>query len=122
MSIGRRFSERIGLPYDKPGVHTRPVTPLPLFADAPQVVNGFRYQGDVIDASEEVRLLALFAALPFERLDAQGVQANREILAFGSGYDFTPRQVRQAGPIPEWLAGLQAKAGTFASPPHGNLR
>lgn len=98
------------------------MTTLPLFADAAPVVDGFRYQDDLIDAAEEARLIACFEALPFEPFDFQGFKGNRETVAFGSGYDFTHRQVKQAAPIPDWLGELIAKAAIFAGLPHDDLR
>lgn len=93
-----------------------------LFAETAPVVDGFRSQGDLIDASDEASLMVRFETLPFEPFDFQGFKGNREVVSFGSRYDFTHRQVRVASPVPDWLNTLKEKAATFAGLAKDDLR
>jgi alkylated DNA repair protein (DNA oxidative demethylase) len=94
---------------------------LSLFPDPTPIVDGFLYRDDIIDTAEEAALIEHFDALPFAPFDLRGFKGHRETVAFGSRFDFTQARVRDAAPIPDWLAGLKASAANFAGLPDEDL-
>ena len=64
-----------------------------LFTTPPSVARqpmpaGFRYAPDLIDASEEARLVEAFAELPFKEFEFHGFLGKRRVVAFGFRYDY----------------------------------
>jgi len=88
-----------------------------LFGAPDERPNGFRYQSDLIDPSEEVDLARGLAELPFAPFDFHGHLANRHVAGFGLRYDYASGQVREAPAIPDWLLPLREKVGAFAGRP-----
>ena len=84
-------------------------------APAPAYPEGFRYATDVIDAAEEVALLAHVRALPFREFEFQGYTAKRRVISFGWHYDFAARHLEKANDIPPFLLDLRERAARFAS-------
>jgi hypothetical protein len=80
----------------------------------PSMPAGFRYAGDLIDAAEEARLVAAFAALPFKEFEFHGFLGKRRVVSFGHRYDFNGGGLKQAEPMPAFLLPLRALAAAFA--------
>lgn len=78
-----------------------------LFGTSPQWPAGLSYAPDLLDASEERRLLLAIGDTPMH--DAQYYQytAKRRVASFGSSYDFATRTLREADPIPDFLLPLR---------------
>ena len=71
-----------------------------LFDPEPSVLpEGFRYQPDCLDASEERTLAAAIAALPLTPFAFHGFEGKRRVASFGWGYDFAQARLRRAEPI-----------------------
>jgi len=85
-----------------------------LFGAADETPEGFRYQADLIDLTQEAELAQRMAELPFEPFDFHGHLANRHVVGFGLRYDYASRQVRTAAPIPDWLMPLRDRIGAFS--------
>ena len=88
-----------------------------LFGAPDPTPDGFRYQPDLIDPSEEADLARRLGELSFEPFDFHGHLAHRHVVGFGLRYDYASRQVREAPAIPDWLMPLRDKVGAFAGQP-----
>jgi alkylated DNA repair dioxygenase AlkB len=80
----------------------------------PSLPAGFRYAPDVIDAAAEARLVAAFADLPFREFEFHGFLGKRRVVSFGTRYDFNGGGLKQAEPMPPFLASLRERAAAFA--------
>lgn len=87
---------------------------LSLFPEVDPLPAGFRYEDAVVSPQDEAALIARFLTLPFAPFDFRGFKGARQTVSFGSRYDFTHGQVRQATPLPDWLQPLTARAAAFA--------
>ena len=86
-----------------------------LFDPEPSVLpEGFRYQPDCLDASEERTLAAAIAALPLTPFAFHGFEGKRRVASFGWGYDFAQARLRRAEPIPDFLVSARERAARFA--------
>lgn len=97
-------------------------TQLNLFGDdtlpeSPATPAGFRYQPDLIDASEEAALVAWIATLHLAPYEFQGYLANRNVTAFGYRYSYRSRKMESAPPLPPLLLALREKVAAFAGCP-----
>lgn len=88
-----------------------------LFGAAPVLPEGFRYAPDLLSADEERALLAELGRLPFQPFDFYGYKANREVVSFGSRYDYGARTIAEAPAIPEFLHSLRARVGEWTGKP-----
>jgi len=77
--------------------------------------DGFRYTPELISQEDEVELLARISELPFREFEFHGYVAQRRVASFGWQYDFSARQVRAAGEIPDFLLELRNTAAQFAN-------
>jgi alkylated DNA repair dioxygenase AlkB len=78
---------------------------------------GFLYQPDFLNESEEAELVGIIRALPFEAFDFHGYKAMRRIVEYGWEYDFGSRKAASTKPIPEFLLPLRNRAAAFAGIP-----
>jgi alkylated DNA repair dioxygenase AlkB len=78
---------------------------------------GFSHQPELISRDDEHELVSHIQGLPFEPFDFHGHLANRRVVGFGSRYDYEPRQVLEAPPVPGFLLPLRAKVAEFARVP-----
>lgn len=85
--------------------------------DQPAAPDGFAYRADLLTPAEEVALVRELANLPFAPFDFHGHLANRQVVGFGSRYDYAAREVRPAPPIPGFLLPLREKIADFAGHP-----
>lgn len=75
---------------------------------------GFRYQEDFIDETEQDSLLVIIRDLPFREFEFHGYTGKRRVVSFGWQYDYSGRQLRKAADIPESLLQLRFRAASFA--------
>ena len=80
----------------------------------PAFPEGFRYQPELITASDEAALLARVRDLPFREFEFHGYTGKRRVVSFGWHYDFAARRLHRADDIPEFLMELRAPVGEFA--------
>jgi alkylated DNA repair dioxygenase AlkB len=87
---------------------------LSLFAGAKPLPEGFKYQSDLLSASDEQTLLERVRELPFREFEFQGFVGKRRVVSFGWRYDFNDRTLRKADDMPEFLLPLRGVAARFA--------
>jgi alkylated DNA repair dioxygenase AlkB len=77
--------------------------------------DGFAYGANLIPEALALDLMARLGTLPFKNFDFHGFQGNRRIVSFGWRYDYSGRgQLRESGPIPDFLDPLKTIAADFA--------
>ncbi len=89
-------------------------TQLDFFGARPAYPDGFRYQPELITATDEASLLARIRELPFREFEFQGYTGKRRVVSFGWRYDFNERFLDKAAEMPEFLLGLRQAAARFA--------
>lgn len=95
---------------------------LNLLDPGPTLPEGFRYQPDLIAASDEAALLERLSELPFKEFEFQGFVGKRRTVSFGWHYDFNERALRSAEEIPPFLLQLRETAAAFAEMPADQLQ
>jgi alkylated DNA repair dioxygenase AlkB len=75
---------------------------------------GFRYQPDLLDQSDEQALLTHVRTLPFREFEFHGYTGKRRVVSFGWKYEFSGEKLRKVDDIPEFLLPLRARAASFA--------
>ncbi len=95
---------------------------LSLFQSPAPMPEGFRYAPDAITPTEEARLIAAFADLPFKEFEFRGFHGKRRVVPFGTRYDYNGGGVKPADPIPEFLLPLRDRAAAFAGLPAERLQ
>src|SRR5213592_96620 len=83
--------------------------------DDNDLLEGFRYQPDLIAPAEEDALVARVRELPFREFEFHGFLGKRRVVSFGWRYDYSGGRLRQADDIPEFLLELRARAASFAN-------
>jgi alkylated DNA repair dioxygenase AlkB len=76
------------------------------FDDAPA---GLVYQPEVLSVAEEAQLLGQLAELPFAPFEFHGFEGKRRVVSFGWKYDFSAERIREAEPMPGFLADIRAR-------------
>lgn len=86
-----------------------------LFATlAPELPEGCRYAADIVNADEELALIARMPSLPFKEFEFQGFLGKRRVVSFGWRYDFSGGGFQRTEPIPDFLVPLRERAAAFA--------
>lgn len=85
-----------------------------LFATPSAMPEGFRYRPDLIDQTEQQRLVAAMARLDFKPFEFHGFTGKREVISFGWRYNFDGSGLQKAGDIPVFLLRLRDAAAQFA--------
>lgn len=80
----------------------------------PSLPAGLCYEDDVIEHSEEARLIAAIAASGLAPFQFQQWEGKRLTRSFGWTYDFTTGRFAPGDAIPEWLLPLRSRAAAFA--------
>jgi alkylated DNA repair protein (DNA oxidative demethylase) len=75
---------------------------------------GLVYCPDFITADEERALVAAIAAQELKPFEFQGFLGNRRTISFGHHYAFDGSGLREAAPIPDFLAEVRARAAALA--------
>jgi alkylated DNA repair dioxygenase AlkB len=89
---------------------------------SPRLPDGFRYQQELITPDQEAELIEHNRGLPFREFEFHGYTGKRRVVSFGSKYDFSARQLREANEMPEFLQELRAAAAGFAGLDAGSLQ
>lgn len=80
----------------------------------PRLPDGFRYQQELITPVQEADLIAQIRELPFREFEFHGYTGKRRVVSFGSKYDYSARELREASVMPEFLQELRVAAAAFA--------
>ena len=84
---------------------------------------GFLYQPEFLNSAEEGSLLRDMRSLPFREFEFHGFTGKRRILSFGWRYDFNGGGLtRTEEDMPEFLAGVRARAERYAGLSPGSLQ
>lgn len=83
-------------------------------APAQRWPRGLLYTEDLIDAAEAAGLVAAMENLPFRPFQFHGYQGAREVVHFGSRWDYSGAVLREAAPMPDALLPVRRKAAAFA--------
>lgn len=75
---------------------------------------GFRYQPDLLDQSDEQALLTHLRTLPFREFEFHGYTGKRRVVSFGWKYVFSGEKLVKADEMPEFLLPLRDRAAVFA--------
>ena len=86
------------------------------FASLSRDPEGLQYAADFVSPETEGELIGCIAALPLKPFQFGQYEGKRRVAAFGFGYDYTLRRLREAEPIPDWLAPLLAQVEAFGGP------
>ena len=79
------------------------------------ILEGFRYQQELIGPGEEHALIARVRELPFKEFEFHGYLGKRRVVSFGWQYEFSGSgTLRKADDIPEYLLQLRKRAAAFA--------
>ena len=93
-----------------------------LFDSPPHLPDGFRYQPEFIDRTEEQRLVHAMERLEFAAFEFQGFLGKRRIVSFGWRYDFNRGGLQRTQDIPEFLMPVREAAALFADLPASKLQ
>jgi alkylated DNA repair dioxygenase AlkB len=99
-----------------------PPRQISLFETGASTPSGFRYQADLLSPDEERDLVQRFAELPFRAFEFHGYLGKRRVVSFGWQYDFNTSALREAEPIPAFLAPVRERAASFAGLPASSLQ
>jgi hypothetical protein len=83
---------------------------------------GFRYQPEFLNREEEGTLFRDIRSLPFREFEFHGFTGKRRIVSFGWRYDFNGGGLTRTEDMPEFLAGLRARAESYAGFSAGRLQ
>jgi len=87
-----------------------------LLFEAP-LIEGLRYEEDLISPAEERALLDQLGALELAPFRFHGWLGNRRTQNFGWRYDFDDASFTPGQPIPDWLLPLRLRAAAFTGLP-----
>jgi alkylated DNA repair dioxygenase AlkB len=74
---------------------------------------GMRYEPEFLSREEEADLVSQIERLPLAPMKYQQYEALRRVVSYGGSYDFSAQRLKQAEPIPQWLAPLRARAAAW---------
>jgi hypothetical protein len=74
-----------------------------LFAPAPSLPQGFKYQREFLSTGDEQELVRRLAELPFKEFEFQGFRGKRRVILFGWQYDFNRMEFQRTETIPHFL-------------------
>lgn len=75
---------------------------------------GWRYEPAFIDEAKEAELIAAIAQLPLAPAQYKGYTARREVISFGSRFDFDTNTLHPGDPIPGFLLPLRSHLAGLA--------
>jgi len=79
------------------------------------LLEGFRYQPELIDEEAEEGLIKRVRGLPFQEFDFHGYKGKRRVVSFGWKYEFAGGgRLHKADEIPEFLLDVRSRAAAFA--------
>jgi alkylated DNA repair dioxygenase AlkB len=81
-----------------------------LFPDLSGEPEGLRYTTEFVSPETEQKLVGRISALPLKPFQFGQYEGKRRVASFGFGHDY---RLREAEPIPDWLAPVLARVETF---------
>ena len=84
-----------------------------LFAESPDLPEGFVYRPDFLDPGEERSLLDAIADLPLREAAYKQFTAKRRIVSYGGRYDFSKGELLPAGPVPSFLFDVRERVAAW---------
>ncbi|CAN7480701.1 alpha-ketoglutarate-dependent dioxygenase AlkB [Rhizobacter sp. LjRoot28] len=75
---------------------------------------GWHYEPAFIDETEEAALIAAVGQLPLAPAQYKGYTARREVLSFGSRFDFDTNTLLPGDPLPDFLIPLRSRIAGLA--------
>ncbi len=87
---------------------------LSLLGPDPALPEGLEYRAGFLAPEEERELAERFAELPFKEFEFHGFLGKRRTVSFGLHYAFDGSGLREAEPIPDFLAPARQKAAELA--------
>ena len=87
-----------------------------LFSNLSREPLGLQYTPDFVSPETEQELIGRIAELPLKPFQFGQYEGKRRVAAFGFGYDYALRRLREAEPIPDWLAPMLARVEAFGGP------
>jgi alkylated DNA repair dioxygenase AlkB len=78
------------------------------------LIEGLRYQDDLMDEAEEQALIERLSGEELTPFRFHGWLGNRKTQSFGWRYDFDDSSFNRTDAIPDWLEQLRAKAARFS--------
>jgi alkylated DNA repair dioxygenase AlkB len=85
-----------------------------LFETPSHFPEGFRYQLEFIDRSEEHRLVRAMERLEFAAFEFHGFVGKRRVVSFGWRYDFNRGGLQKTEDMPDFLLPIREAAGAFS--------
>ncbi|HSB29142.1 MAG TPA: alpha-ketoglutarate-dependent dioxygenase AlkB [Pyrinomonadaceae bacterium] len=86
----------------------------PLFDTESTLIEGLRYEEDLITPADEVTLINRLRDLPFKEFEFHGYTGKRRVVSFGWRYEYSGERLQKADDIPEFLMPLRMRAASFA--------
>ena len=83
-------------------------------SESPATPEGFRYEEDIINESEEATLVASLATLELKPFEFHGYLGNLRVTSFGLRYDYSRHKVETADGFPSFVAELRKKVAKFS--------
>lgn len=94
-----------------------------LFAAAPALPAGMRYERDFLTPAEEQHWIAFAQAQPLAEMNYKGFLAKRRVVSFGGRYDYGANRLDEGPPIPAELDPLREKVAAWLGvEPSGSRR
>lgn len=91
-------------------------------ADAREILEGLKYQPQLLTEREEDVIIAQISQLPFKEFDFHGYKGKRRVVSFGWQYEYAGGgQLHKAEEIPDFLLPLRQRAAAFAEFAPGQL-
>lgn len=84
-----------------------------LFAAAPALPAGMRYERDFLTPAEEQHWIAFAQAQPLAEMNYKGFLAKRRVVSFGGRYDYGANRLDEGPPIPAELDPLREKVAAW---------
>jgi DNA oxidative demethylase len=91
------------------------VSQIQLFANEPELPEGFVYKPELISHQEEQALVRAIDQLEFAEVKMRDVVAKRRVVHFGRSYEYETAALSPAPAVPEFLAALRERVGEFAA-------
>jgi alkylated DNA repair dioxygenase AlkB len=98
------------------------VAQLALFADRNDGPEGLRYETEFVSRATEAALIAGIEDLPLQPFQFGAYEGKRRVASFGFRYDYAERKLREADPIPSWLAPIILSVEKFGNLRSGSVR
>jgi alkylated DNA repair dioxygenase AlkB len=98
------------------------VAQLALFADRNDGPEGLRYETEFVSRATEAALIAGIEGLPLQPFQFGAYEGKRRVASFGFRYDYTEKKLREADPIPSWLAPIIISVEKFGDLQSGSVR